>query len=102
MMRATFRILVLSAITGLTALQARAAAPTVPGQRVEPRPQGASSKPIQEYQGLGFDRQLATFAGTVLDISDRPIENVIVDLFIDGELAGTAITEGSGFYEIKV
>jgi hypothetical protein len=69
---------------------------------VEPRPQGASSKPIQEYQGLGFDRQLATFAGTVLDISDRPIENVIVDLFIDGELAGTAITEGSGFYEIKV
>jgi hypothetical protein len=102
MMRAIFRILVLSALAGLNATPAPAAAPTVPGQRVEPRPQGSSSKPVQEYQGLGIDRQLATFAGTVLDVSDRPIENVIVDLFIDGELAGTAITEGSGFYEIKV
>jgi hypothetical protein len=57
---------------------------------------------VEEYQGLGVDRQLAVFAGTVLDISDRPIESVVVDLFIDGELAGTTLTEGSGSYEIKV
>lgn len=102
MMRAIFRVLVLSAITGLNPLPAQAAAPTAPGNRVEPRPQSASKKTIQEYQGLGVDRQLATFAGTVLDVSDRPVENVIVDLFVDGDLAGSAITEGTGFYEIKV
>jgi hypothetical protein len=48
------------------------------------------------------DRQLAVFAGTALDISDRPVENVIVDLFVDGSLAGSATTDGSGAYEIKV
>ncbi len=104
MMRAILRVLVLSATLALSAAPALAAAPTtggIPGQRVEPRPQNAN-KPIQEYQGLGVDRQLAVFAGTVLDIADRPIENVIVDLFIDGDPAGTALTEGNGFYEIKV
>jgi hypothetical protein len=49
-----------------------------------------------------MDRQLGVFAGTALDISDRPVENVIVDLFVDGALAGTATTDGSGAYEIKV
>ena len=102
MMRAILRILVLSAITALAPAPARAAAPTTARTLPGPRPQSGSNKSIQEYQGLGVDRQLATFAGTVLDISDRPIENVIVDVFIDGELAGTSITEGNGFYEIKV
>jgi hypothetical protein len=105
MMRAILRILVLSAIAALAPAPARAAAPantgTLPGPQTD-RPKNASRKPIQEYQGLGIDRQLATFAGTVLDVSDRPIENVIVDLFIDGDLAGSALTEGNGFYEIKV
>jgi hypothetical protein len=67
---------------------------------LESRPQ--NGRPIQEYQGLGADRRLATFAGTVLDVSDHPIDNVIVDLFIDGGLVGTALTEGGGYYEIKV
>ena len=102
MMRTIFRILMLSAIWTLTATAARAAAPppSLPGLR-ESRQQDAG-KTVQEYQGLGADRRLATFAGTVLDITDHPIDNVIVDLFIDGELAGAALTEGTGAYEIKV
>ncbi|HYQ96576.1 MAG TPA: hypothetical protein VER38_06155 [Candidatus Eisenbacteria bacterium] len=102
MMRAILRILVLSAFTALAPASARAAAPTTARTLPGSRPLDDSNKSVQEYQGLGVDRQLATFAGTVLDISDRPIESVIVDLFIDGELAGTSITEGNGFYEIKV
>jgi len=105
MMRSILRVLVLSAIGALTAVPARAAAPTtgssLSGQRSDSRPQSAT-KPVEEYQGLGVDRQLGIFAGTVLDINDRPIENVFVDLFIDGELAGSAITEGNGIYDIKV
>jgi hypothetical protein len=102
MMRAIFRILTLSAIWTLTATAAKAAAPptSFPALR-ESRQQGAG-KTVQEYQGLGADRRLATFAGTVLDVTDHPIDNVIVDLFIDGELAGAALTEGTGAYEIKV
>jgi hypothetical protein len=102
MMRAILRILVLSALCALAPAPARAAAPITgsPGPQSDRAP--ASRKTIQEYQGLGIDRHLATFAGTVLDISERPIDNVIVDLFIDGELAGTTITEGDGAYEIKV
>ena len=102
MMRAIFRILMLSAIWTLTATAAKAAAPptSFPGLR-ESRQQN-TGKTVQEYQGLGADRRLATFAGTVLDITDHPIDNVIVDLFIDGELAGAALTEGTGEYEIKV
>jgi hypothetical protein len=103
MMRAIFRILMLSAIWALTATAAHAAAPPPdrPGMRTESRPPNAG-KTAQEYQGLGADRRLATFAGTVLDLTDRPVDNVIVDLFIDGELAGTALTQGDGFYEIKI
>jgi len=105
MMRSILRVLVLSATVAFTAVPAQAAAPTtgnsLSGQRVDSRPQNAG-KPAEEFQGLGVDRQLGVFTGTVLDINDRPIENVIVDLFIDGELTGSAITEGSGTYEIKV
>ena len=106
MMRAILRVLVLSAILALTAAPAQAAAPSsgpggLSGQRPDTRPP-SKAKNLEEYQGLGMDRQLAVFAGTVLDISDRPVDNVIVDLFIDGELAGTATTEGTGAYDIKV
>jgi len=105
MMRAILRVLMLSASLAFTATPAQAAAPTtgvsLSGQRVDPRPTKAG-KAVEELQGLGVDRQLGVFAGTVLDVNDRPIENVIVDLFIDGELAGSAITEGGGTYEVKV
>jgi len=105
MMRAILRILVLSATLALTAAPAQAAGPptstSLSGQRVDSKPPSNAKHP-EEYQGLGMDRQLAVFAGTVLDINDRPVENVIVDLFVDGELAGTATTEGEGAYDIKV
>ncbi|TMQ59538.1 MAG: carboxypeptidase regulatory-like domain-containing protein [Candidatus Eisenbacteria bacterium] len=102
MMRAILRILVLCATSALLGSPALGAPPSIPGQRVEPRPESASTKSVQEYQGLGVGRQLATFAGTVLDINDRPIANVLVDLFIDGAPAGTTVTEGNGYYEINV
>ncbi len=107
MMRAILSVLMLSAIPAFAtfaAAPAQAAAPTtgsLSGPRTDTRPPRAT-KTLEEYQGLGVDRQLGVFAGTVLDIGDHPVENVIVDLFIDGELAGTALTEGSGTYEIRV
>jgi hypothetical protein len=103
MMRTIFRILMLSAIWALTPAPAQGAAPTPsqPGLRNDSRPPNAV-KSVQEYQGIGADRRFATFAGTVLDVTDHPIDNVIVDLFIDGEREGTSLTDGTGFYEIKV
>ncbi len=103
MMRAILRVLVLSAIWALTALPALAAAPASSGTLIGPRlPRPQNTRSIEELQGLGVDRQLAVFAGTALDINDRPVENTIVDLFIDGKLAGTTTTDGTGSYEIKV
>jgi len=103
MMRAILRVLVLSAIFVLAAHPAQAAAPAASGVLTGPRaPRPQRNKSVEEFQGLGVDRQLAVFSGTALDISDRPVENVIVDLFVDGALAGTATTDGSGAYEIKV
>jgi|GEM_PF-1804793 len=103
MMRAILRVLVLSAILTLTAPQAQAAAPTTSGTFAGPRaPRPENNKSVEELQGLGVDRQLAVFAGTALDINDRPVGNVIVDLFVDGSRAGTATTDESGAYEIKV
>jgi hypothetical protein len=56
---------------------------------------------IEEIQSIGVDRQMASFAGTVLDINDRPLGNVQVKLFIDGLLAGTALTGANGFYDLR-
>jgi hypothetical protein len=104
MMRAFLRVLVLSATLGLLALPAQAAAPTsgtgvLSGQRTDLR--SPSSRSYDEMQGVS-DGRLATFAGTVLDINDQPVSHVIVDLFVDGELAGTATTEAAGTYQISV
>ena len=104
MMRAFFRVLVLSAILGLLALPAQAAGPVngsgiLSGQRSDPR--APASKSIDEMQGIS-DGRLATFAGTVLDINDQPVSHVIVDLFVDGEMAGTTTTDGVGTYQISV
>ena len=104
MMRAILRILVLCAILLLPAAPALPAAPTTGpqyGQRPDARAQNATKR-VEEIQGLGVDRQLGVFAGTVLDISDRAVENAIVDLFIDGNLVGNAFTDAAGGYEIKV
>ena len=105
MMRAILRVLVLSAIWVVPASTASAAAPTnngsLPGPRSDSRPDRVN-KSVEEYQGLGMDRQLAVFAGTVLDIAECPVEDVMVDLFVDGERTGSAVTDGAGAYEIKV
>lgn len=104
MMRAILRTLVLSAIWTFPAFPALAAAPGNSGTLTGPqlgRPD-KSNKTVEEYQGTGADRQLAVFSGTVLDLSDRAIENVMTDLFIDGELAGSVLTDAGGAYEIKV
>lgn len=104
MVCANLRILAFFASAALLATAAIAAPPTsvVPGPGTEPLPQAPSSKTIQEYQGLGLDRQLTQFAGVVLEVNDRPLNNVQVKLFVDGQIVGSALTEGSGHYEIKV
>jgi hypothetical protein len=56
---------------------------------------------VQEMKTIGVDRQLASFAGMVLDVNNRPLADVQVKLFIDGELAGGAVTEGNGYYDLK-
>jgi len=75
-----------------------AAPPTTPpvaDQFSQPPPR------VQEFQGIGIDRRLAVFSGNVLDVNDRPVVGVQVKLFLDGQLAGTATTDGTGFYDIK-
>ncbi len=105
MMRAILRVLVLSAIWVLPASSAFAAAPantgSLPGARSDSRSDRAN-KTVEEYQGLGMDRQLAVFTGTVLDVAECAVEDVMVDLFVDGELSGSSVTDGAGAYEIKV
>jgi len=59
-------------------------------------------QPLQEFRSLGIDRRLTSFARTVLDIGDRPVSGVEVKLFVDGEVTGSALTDGSGFYDIRV
>jgi hypothetical protein len=68
---------------------------------VTDRATSSTQEKIEEIQSIGVDRQAASFAGTVLDINDRPLANVQVKLFIDGLLVGTALTEASGFYDLR-
>ena len=56
---------------------------------------------VQEMQSIGVDRQLASFAGTVLDVNDRPVGNVQVKLFVNGEVVGRSITESNGYYDLR-
>jgi hypothetical protein len=54
-----------------------------------------------ELQSLGISRPISVFEGTVLDINERPVPNVVVQLFDDGELLASAITDGSGVYDLR-
>lgn len=54
-----------------------------------------------ELQSLGISRPISIFQGTVLDLNDRPIPNVTVQLFDDGELLGSAVTDGGGIYDLR-
>jgi hypothetical protein len=100
MMRPNLRLLPGLAFLLLGAGMAHAAPPTTSpgGSGVDPT---EFQSPIQEYQSLGIDRRLASFAGTVLDVSDRPISGVQVQLFVDGQVLGNTRTDGDGFYDIR-
>lgn len=101
MMRPNLRLLGGLAFLLLAAGTAHAAPPGVSGSSSPSTDPNQYQRPLQEYQSLGLDRRLTSFAGTVLDVGDRPIPGVEVKLFVDGQLAGTAITDGSGFYDIR-
>jgi len=73
--------------------------PSGPGTDLDSQPK--PPKTPREYQGLGIAQQLTTFAGTVLDVTDHPLAGVQVKLFVDGQIQGSATTEGDGFYEFK-
>jgi len=104
MIRANLRVLVLFAIAPFAVLPAFAAAPStgVVGGPNGPAPPDKGTTSIQEYQGLGVDRQLTSFAGVVLDVTDHPLDKVLVQLFVDGRMTGNSLTDPSGYYEIKI
>jgi hypothetical protein len=98
MMRPNLRLLVFFTSVCLAPGFALAAPPiTPPGNEplVQPTPR------LQEFQGLGIDRRVTVFSGNVLEVNDRSVSGVQVKLFVDGQLAGTAVTDGAGFYDIK-
>jgi len=102
MMRPNLRLLVFFTIFSL-APGFSLAAPSVPAPGIDPNLTPGAQPPsrVQEFQGLGIDRRLAVFSGNVLDVNDRPVTGVQVKVFMDGQLAGTAITDGMGYYDLK-
>jgi hypothetical protein len=64
-------------------------------------PIGGQDRQVEEQKTLGFDRRLASFAGTVLDVNNRPLGNVQVKLFMNGEVVGRAVTESNGSYDLS-
>jgi len=83
----------------LTPISALAAPPT--GGGIDRETDAGRQPKVEEMKTLGIDRQLASFAGTVLDVSNRPIGGVQVSLFMGGEVAGRAVTESNGSYELR-
>jgi hypothetical protein len=87
----------------LAIIPAASAAPaTGPGTNTDPRPPfedraGSSA----EFQSLGISRPVSTFEGIVLDINDRAIPNVQVKLFVDGNMIGSATSDGGGIYQLR-
>jgi hypothetical protein len=72
-----------------------------PSSGTDRDPDSGRQPKIEEMKTLGVDRQLASFAGMVLDVNDRPIGGVQVKLFIDGEVAGRAVSESNGYYDLR-
>ena len=54
-----------------------------------------------ELQTLGISRPISIFEGIVLDINERPLPGVTVQLFDDGALVGSAVTDGGGIYDLR-
>jgi hypothetical protein len=106
MSRWNLRKLVRIAATGVLWLLLAA-----PGLAAPPAGTGSSadsSSPLDnrsgappELQSLGISRPISIFQGIVLDINDRAIPNVTVQLFDDGELLGSAATDGGGVYDLR-
>ncbi|HSQ58970.1 MAG TPA: carboxypeptidase-like regulatory domain-containing protein, partial [Acidobacteriota bacterium] len=80
----------------------QAAPPTGSGSSTEPRPpfdERAGSG--TDFQSLGISRPVTAFEGLVLDINDRPVPNVQVKLFVDGNQVGSALTDERGTYDLR-
>ena len=83
----------------------------IPAAAAPPTGSGTSSDPTSpldrrlggppEFKSLGISKPISIFEGTVLDINDRPVPNVLVQLFDDGELLASATTDGSGIYDLR-
>ena len=82
------------------AVPATAAPPVGTGIPRDPPPPREKTTPT-DFQTLGISKPISVFEGTVLDINDRPIPNVLVQLFDDGELLGSATTDGGGIYDLR-
>jgi len=101
-LRSLVRIAATGALWLFLALPAHAAPPSGTGNTLEPSaPLDNRSGAPPELQSLGISRPISIFEGTVLDINDRPIPNITVQLFDDGEMLGSAVTDGSGIYDLR-
>ncbi len=87
------------ALLFVVAAPALGAPPT--GGRGERDTEGGRKPRVEEMKNLGVDRNLHSFAGTVLDVNNRPISSVQVSLFIAGEVVGRAVTEANGEYQLR-
>ncbi len=76
-----------------------AAAAPPPVDSTSPR-STRDNRRIEEPQTIGVDEHLTTFAGNVLDLNDRPIAGVRVELYVDGARVGGAVTASDGHYEM--
>lgn len=98
-------------VARFTAAGALFLALAIPAAAAPPSGSGTSSDPpppldnrfgsSREFQSLGISKPISVFEGTVLDINDRPVPNVLVQLFDDGELLASTTTDGSGIYDLR-
>ncbi len=98
---ANFRALLSLVSLCLAAAPASAAPPAVT-RTTEQAPQvpGRDGRRIEEPQTIGIDQHLTTFAGNVLDLNDKPVAGTRVDLYVDGDRTGSAVTSSDGHYEL--
>ena len=101
MMRPILRFLGSLSLFLLTAGPAGAAPPSTPPPGTSNESPSADTRRIEEYQGLGIDRRLTPFTGTVLDVNDRPVSGVQVKVFSDGQELVSGSTDGSGVYDLR-
>lgn len=104
MTRPNLRLLGLLASVLLVPHGSWAAPPnTSPGNETDIGSPSVQSDPaVTDFQSLGVSRRLTLFSGTILDVNDHPLPGVEVKLFMDGQLAGSGLTEGNGYYELRV